>query len=61
MEKMMVYFDADGCWGSADEGYCVVLDTLRWSEEDWEVIDSCYDGERMAKAIEIDRKYRGQA
>lgn len=57
----MVYFDADGCWGSADEGYFVVLDTLCWSEDDWQAIDSCRDGERMRLAVEISRKYEVQA
>jgi hypothetical protein len=52
-----VYFDADGCWGTADEGYFVVLDTTRWVQEDWDVIDSCRDGERMALAVDISRKY----
>lgn len=57
----LVYFDADGCWGTAEEGYFVVLDTTAWTDDDWDVLDRCGDGERMELAVEISRKYEVQA
>lgn len=61
MSQNMVYFDADGCWGTADEGYFVVLDTTAWTADDWQEVDSCRDSERMMVAIGIGMKYEVQA
>lgn len=52
-----VYFDADGCYGTAEEGYFVVVDTTLWTPADWELIDSCYDTERMGIAMRLAKEY----
>lgn len=47
------YFAADGNYGDATDG--IIIDTERFTESDWEEIESAHDSERTEVAIRISR------
>lgn len=44
------YFAADGSFGTGD---IIVVNTANWSPEEWEIVDSASDDERMSIAYQI--------
>jgi D-ribose pyranose/furanose isomerase RbsD len=46
-----IYFATDGSWGHA-EGM-IVLDTVLWTDKDWQRIDEALDDERVTVAWSI--------
>jgi len=49
------YFASDGSYGTAEE--LTILDTTKWTDEDWELIDFATDMERSDVAQKIWQKY----
>lgn len=49
------YFSLDGSYGAADE--VRIIDTSRWTGDDWEDIDRASDTDRLDLAIEIAQRY----
>ena len=47
----MHYFAADGNYGTAHE--LVIVDTSKWTEEDWDTIESANDWQRPYVAMNI--------
>ena len=47
----MTYFAMDGNYG--DSHGLVVLDTSRWSDDNWDAIENSPDEERIIIALEI--------
>ena len=52
-EQYKTYFDIDGSYGCAHPDCLVVLDTARFTDEDWQRIDVANDRDRMVLALEI--------
>ena len=48
----------DGTYGTSN---IVLIDTSRWKDSDWEKLDDAGDWDRMEVAVEIDKKYGGDA
>jgi hypothetical protein len=44
----------DGSWGS---GYCSIISTEKWSDDDWRVFEETTDWARLDAANEIASKY----
>lgn len=49
------YFAADGNYGDAKNLF--TCDTDKWTEDDWNEIESETDADRVKTAMEIARKY----
>jgi len=47
---MATYFAKDGSYGDASG--LVILDTSKWTEETWQMIEETSDGFRSTRAIE---------
>lgn len=52
---MATYFAQDGNYGYAFD--MVILNTDKWTDEDWLLIEQASDFERVRVAEEIDNKY----
>lgn len=52
------YFSQDGNYGDADS--LTVVDTSRWTSDDWDAIDEAPDYDRVRVARLIADKYQGQ-
>lgn len=47
----MIYVAADGNYGSAEN--LVIIDTTNWTADDWELLDTAGDSERIETALQI--------
>lgn len=54
-EEQFHWFAEDGSYGS---GVTLVVDTTKWTDEDWRDIDDASDSERVWLALEISKKYK---
>ena len=48
------YFSRDGSYGY----HFVVINTDKWTHEDWEKVEGCSDSERMDSAYKIEARKR---
>jgi hypothetical protein len=53
--KSYHYFTTDGTYGA---DIPLVVDTTKWTEDDWREIEDCSDSERLWVALEISKKYK---
>lgn len=53
----LTYFAADGNYGDASG--LVIVDTSKWTEEHWQVIEGTSDNFRAVRAIEEEMVRRG--
>ena len=54
IDNSTTYFALDGNYGEAQG--MVVIDTTKWSEDDWTQIDEASDSERAQIALDLTRK-----
>lgn len=59
VQRSLSYFSPDGNYGSAD-GY-VVMETTRWTEIDWDIIEEASDEHRPIVARLITESYEPDA
>lgn len=52
---MMTYFAVDGSYGDGED--IVVVDTVYFTDDDWDDIEGTISQDRPAKALEIKAKY----
>jgi hypothetical protein len=53
-DNSSTYFALDGNYGEAQG--MVVIDTTKWSEDDWTQIEEASDSERAQVALDLTRK-----
>jgi hypothetical protein len=53
-DNSSTYFALDGNYGEAQG--MVVIDTTKWSEDDWTQIENAGDSERAQVALDLTRK-----
>ncbi len=53
VQHSFTYFDVDGSYGCAHPDCIKVVDTTRFTDEDWQRISVAGDRDRMALALEI--------
>jgi hypothetical protein len=54
IDNSTTYFALDGNYGEAQG--MVVIDTTKWSEDDWTQIEEASDSERAQVALDLTRK-----
>ncbi len=54
-DNSSTYFALDGNYGEAQG--MVVIDTTKWSEDDWTQIDEAGDSDRAQVALDLTNKY----
>jgi hypothetical protein len=54
-DNSTTYFALDGNYGEAQG--MVVIDTTKWSEDDWTQIEEASDSERAQVALDLTNKY----
>jgi hypothetical protein len=54
-DNSSTYFAMDGNYGEAQG--MVVIDTTKWSEDDWTQIDEAGDSDRAQVALDLTNKY----
>ena len=54
--KYHAYFTEDGSYGAATN--LEILDTVLWTDKDWQQIEDCADNDRLSVARKINNKYK---